>query len=517
MACGFNTDHLKIDWQNTERGTSNNTQESSMREDSKFEQLDTYEVKEQLFQGLGRVLCEAFDPVNERHVLLSIWTDLPGADEEYYAALEQHIQALMVLRHPNVIGIHTYQIHREQALVYWAMPFVAGHSLRQRLGKAWPVSEAVRVVAELAQALHYVHQQDLVHGMVCPESILLTERGWPLLTDCGMATFIEEGHKQGLAIYWPPEQLPTMSAQPAADLYALGAILYEMLVGHPPFEGEDRESLYERQLQGPSFSRAERKTIPDGVVSILMELLSANSEDLFCDGAELARRLVAALPADSPGVARPVTPPPNTHFEPELSIEGMRESETTLWSRAAPVLWRITRWLLGKMAAAAVVLLFVFAALGIGATFLLTSLLEQRLSVQEWYLDPWAEGGETRILKEDLDRPLQRAVEPYALGLLKDLEADFQSPDVIVVGGMFQERPLTLVTRLDLESGVPQIQLQQLNGIPLYVVGGAISNGINRGLQTSWETVPVRVSVLQVEAERIEVVLIPVQRYKGGE
>ncbi len=97
----------------------------------------------------------------------------------------------------------------------------------------------------------------------------------------------------------------------------------------------------------------------------------------------------------------------------------------------------------------------------------------------------------------------------YALDALTDLSADFRPPDVVEVRGYFRQRPLGLRARLEARDGVLYIQLERLNGVPLYVIGGIISNGINRGLDAAWKEAPVQLTVLEIQDDRIRAVLEP--------
>jgi len=135
-----------------------------------------------------------------------------------------------------------------------------------------------------------------------------------------------------------------------------------------------------------------------------------------------------------------------------------------------------------------------FVALLVGTTFLVSTVLEQHLATYHWNLEGWERDGKSYVLEEYLTTPLQQVIEPYTLGALTDLEMDFYAPDRVALHGRFRERPISLAIGVYTDGGIPQLQLRQYDGFPLYIIGGILSDGINRGLTTSWQEVPVRLS-----------------------
>lgn len=265
----------------------------------KFERLGNYEVKGVVAQRRHGVLFEGYDPTHDRPVLLNVWTDM-ALDGDLRERFEQHIHKLMEFQHPNILGILDLGVDLEQHLAWWVMPFVSGAFLEERLGTRWAVSEAVRVAAEVAQALDYASQKGVLHQALYPENILLTERGWSLVMDFGMVAFLEEEPEAAMIVYWAPERLQGTAGQLTSDLYAVGVILYEMLAGQLPFAADNVGALAERQLQGPRPLRKIRSDVPREVDAIVLQLLAGDPHLRFSDGAVLARSLVEALPPMAP-------------------------------------------------------------------------------------------------------------------------------------------------------------------------------------------------------------------------
>jgi len=471
--------------------------------------LGKYEIRAEIGRGRTGIAYEAHDFGNDRPVVVKVLAISP-LDNEASRRFEQHAQALTRLNHPNILKVYDYGVEPKCGLAYLVLPFIGGGMLDDRLGEPWPIEEAVRIAAEVARALDYAHQYDVVHGDVRPGNILLTEGGWALLTDFGMGTSQDIDTQR----YWAPERLPGNSTSPAFDLYALSVVLYEMLTGHTPFPAEDFEKITQQKLNDLPSLHELRNDVPKPLEKIVSKMLSPKTEQRHATAVELARDLENSLPAStlSPGQrARSITPPSGVRA-------GVPPSQPETFQKAATVqpgrrmsrfLWRATKWFLGKIIAALVVLALVAVALLIGGAFALSAVAEQALMAQNWSWGGWENGGVSVILEQDLQQPLQEAVEPYALGALNDLSADFRSPDAVRVLGSLNQRSLMLEARLSAQQGVLQIQLERLNGVPLYIVGGVVSNGVNDGLRSCWEDAPVRLTELEVQEDRIRAVLEP--------
>src|SRR5262249_9140314 len=150
-------------------------------------------------------------------------------------------EAVARLQHPGIVQI--FEIGQHQGLPFLALEYCPGGSLSRKLdGMPLAPGEAARLTEALAQAVEAAHPKQIVHRDLKPHNVLLTETGGPKITDFGLAKKLDAagagthtGAVLGTPSYMPPEQAQGQRAGPAADVYALGAVLYELLTGRPPF------------------------------------------------------------------------------------------------------------------------------------------------------------------------------------------------------------------------------------------------------------------------------------------
>ena len=223
------------------------------------------------------------------------------------------------LQHPHILPLH--DSGEVDGLVYYVMPFVEGESLRDRLNreKQLPLEDAVRIAREVASALDYAHRRNVVHRDIKPENILLHD-GQAMVADFGIALaaartdgntrLTETGMSLGTPQYMAPEQaMGDRDVNLKADIYALGCVLYEMLVGEPPFAGPSPQAIVARILtEQPRGLVVQRSTIPPNVEAATLKALQKLPADRFASAAQFAEAL--GNPGfTSPGLKTVITVP----------------------------------------------------------------------------------------------------------------------------------------------------------------------------------------------------------------
>jgi eukaryotic-like serine/threonine-protein kinase len=205
------------------------------------------------------------------------------------------------LQHPHILPL--FDSGTVEGTVFYVMPFVDGESLRDRLDreKQLPIDEAVRIATEAAGALHYAHGHGVIHRDIKPENILL-HGGHALVADFGIALaaartggsrMTETGMSLGTPAYMSPEQAMGERALDArTDIYALGCVLYEMLVGDPPHAGSTAQAIVAKVItEKPASIIAHRDRVPEHVEDSVMTALEKLPADRFASAAEFAAAL----------------------------------------------------------------------------------------------------------------------------------------------------------------------------------------------------------------------------------
>ena len=215
------------------------------------------------------------------------------------------------LQHPHILSVHdsgkTGTPDRSSPVLWFTMPYVEGESLRDRLRRKGqlPVDDSVRIIGEAAQALDYAHQHGVIHRDIKPENILLTRDGNALVGDFGIARALaggdpeteerltESGLSLGTPAYMSPEQAAAERTVDArTDVYSLGAVLYEMLTGEPPFTGPTPQAIIAKRLSTRATPvRVIRPDLPEQVDAAVGKALALAPADRFGSAGELSRAL----------------------------------------------------------------------------------------------------------------------------------------------------------------------------------------------------------------------------------
>jgi TolB-like protein/tRNA A-37 threonylcarbamoyl transferase component Bud32 len=280
---------------------------------------DRYVLERELGRGGMATVYLAQDVKHDRPVALKV------LHPELAATMgpnrfQREIRLAARLQHPHILTVH--DSGETAGRLWFTMPFVRGESLRDRLRRErrLPVDEAVRIAREAALALDYAHQEGVVHRDIKPENILLTKDGSSLVADFGIARALggdEHLTQTGMAIgtpaYMSPEQASGDQAIDArTDVYSLGAVLYEMLAGEPPYTGPTAQAIIGKRFTEPVPSvRKGRPSVPEPVDQSIQRALAPIAADRFATAAEFARALqptVTAATAAPTTVATPVAP-----------------------------------------------------------------------------------------------------------------------------------------------------------------------------------------------------------------
>jgi eukaryotic-like serine/threonine-protein kinase len=264
-----------------------------------------YEIEREIGAGGMATVYLAADLKHERSVAIKVLHPELGAAIGGDRFLSE-IKTTAKLQHPHILPL--LDSGAAEGLLYYVMPYIAGETLRGRLTRErqLPIDEALRIAREIADALGAAHALGIVHRDVKPENILL-QGGHALVTDFGIALAVQHaggarmtqtGLSLGTPQYMSPEQaMGEKQIDARADIYALGAVTYEMLAGEPPFTGNSVQAIVSRVItEDPRPLIVQRKTIPDSVESAVLRALEKLPADRFSSAADF----VAALDERAP-------------------------------------------------------------------------------------------------------------------------------------------------------------------------------------------------------------------------
>jgi Tol biopolymer transport system component len=260
-----------------------------------------YSVEREIGAGGMATVFLAHDVRHERDVAIKVLhTDLAAAlGADRFLA---EIKTTAKLQHPHILPL--LDSGEAGGLLYYVMPYVAGESLRAKLERETQlgVDEAVRIAREVASALESAHRNGVVHRDIKPENILIRE-DQALVADFGIALAVsaaggprmtQTGLSLGTPAYMAPEQaMGERAVDGRADIYALGAVLYEMLVGEAPFTGPSVQAIVARVMtEQPRPITGQRRSVPEHVNAAVMTALEKLPADRFPSASEFSKALV---------------------------------------------------------------------------------------------------------------------------------------------------------------------------------------------------------------------------------
>ncbi len=266
-----------------------------------------YTVMKRLGSGGMAHVYLAKHAVLARPLVIKVLHRTLAQEPEMRERFRREAEAAARLIHPFICAIADMGTAGD--IEYLAMPYYAGGSLADLLSRRKTVSasSAASIAVQVACALDYAHRHGVVHRDIKPDNILFDEDGNVALTDFGIATarfhgrLTASGRAMGTPHYMSPEQAMGKLVDGRSDLYAVGLLLYEMLLGHPPFDGEDSYAVgYKHVHETPVAPDQVDTRIPAGLSAITMRCLSKQAVDRYDRGFELADALIAFL-GQAPG------------------------------------------------------------------------------------------------------------------------------------------------------------------------------------------------------------------------
>jgi serine/threonine-protein kinase len=281
---------------------------------SNGENVGPYRIVEKLGQGGMATVFKAYHPSLDRYVAIKVLHPALQSDPNFQARFQREARIVAKLEHPHIVPVYDFAEHRGHP--YLVMRFVEGETLKARLQRGMLDHEEVIPIARaVSDALAYAHRAGVLHRDIKPSNIIITPDGHVWLTDFGVARMAEAGESTlsrdmmvGTPQYIAPEQARGEGNLDArTDIYSLGVVLYEMLVGQVPFQADTPFAVIHDHIFTPlPLPRSQRPDLPEAVERLLLKALAKDPDDRFQSVDELLAAFDVVF-ASAPSTSMPET------------------------------------------------------------------------------------------------------------------------------------------------------------------------------------------------------------------
>lgn len=255
-----------------------------------------YKILSEIGRGGMGIVYKARDTFLERTVALKVLHDDLNASPNAVKRFITEAKAAAALNHPNIINI--YDVGEEKGRKFISMEYIDSGSLRDKIEKGINDDEIEKILKQVCSALLFAHSKGIIHRDIKPDNVLLTKEGITKITDFGIAKIHAESREifktssiVGTPLYISPEQINGEEADVRTDIYSLGALLYEILTGKPPFT---RGDIYYQHLHiEPQDPSLQRENVPELLKSIALKCLQKKKEDRFPSVENILKQLAS--------------------------------------------------------------------------------------------------------------------------------------------------------------------------------------------------------------------------------
>lgn len=266
-----------------------------------------YEIVSRVGGGGMAIVYKARDVLLNRHVAIKVLNESLSNDSEFIRRFSREAQAAASLSHPNVVNV--YDVGRDGYAHYIVMELVEGPTLKEYIQDNGPLSteEASAVAVQICEGLAHAHDNQIVHRDIKPHNILLGSKGRVKVTDFGIAraasssTITQKGSVMGSVHYFSPEQARGGAIGEKSDIYSLGVVLYEMITGELPFDGDSAISIALKHLQDPVDNpQRYNKELDEAFVGIVLKALEKDPVERFSSARAMMQEIKSVVKSDYP-------------------------------------------------------------------------------------------------------------------------------------------------------------------------------------------------------------------------
>jgi serine/threonine protein kinase len=267
--------------------------------------LGKYKVTEHLGRGGMAEVYKGYREDLDRTVAIKLMHSFLVAEQDFLFRFKREARAMAKMRHPNIVSVYDFDVYGENTY-YLVMEYIGGGTLKEKLtdlaerGERLPLTESIRIALEVANALTYAHQRDMVHRDIKPANIMLDEFGKAVLTDFGIVKLVggqsmaytATGALIGTPAYMSPEQALGKPGDGRSDLYSLGVLLFQMVAGQLPFAADTPLAVVMKHVNEPvPLPIAFNPDVPLGLQEIIVKAMAKDPDERFQSAAEMATAL----------------------------------------------------------------------------------------------------------------------------------------------------------------------------------------------------------------------------------
>ena len=287
-----------------------------------------YKVVNELGRGTMGVVYKAHDPQIDRMVALKVLRPDRVVSQDFVLRFLREAKAIGRISHPNIVTV--YDVGQDHGTIFIAMEYLEGRPLNEVIkDRTVPVDETVGMCVQVAEALEYAHRQGIIHRDIKPSNIILTPDNRIKLTDFGIARIedpdaaqqTQAGDILGTPVYMAPEQVMGQKADGRTDLYALGVIAYEMVVGKRPFGGGNIAAIFRSITHEPPENPMTMGSLDNrALADLILKSLSKDPANRFQTGEAMATALKRCLDTSAHPFPEPAMPRQRTSLAAKMRL-----------------------------------------------------------------------------------------------------------------------------------------------------------------------------------------------------
>ena len=275
--------------------------------------IGKYRIVEHLGRGGMAEVYKAYQPNLDRYVAIKMMHAFLADEKEFLNRFEREAKVVATLRHPNIVQVYDFDV--ESGVYYMVMEFISGETLKSRMqdlethGQWVSLDDATRVILSVGSALKYAHERGMVHRDVKPANVMITLEGQVILTDFGIAKIVSasnltaSGAMVGTPSYMAPEQGMGQPGDERSDIYSLGVMLYQLVLGRLPYDADTPLAVVLKHINEPlPLPKALKPDISDDLNRVILKSLAKDPHDRYQKVADLSADLRNAMgmsPEDS--------------------------------------------------------------------------------------------------------------------------------------------------------------------------------------------------------------------------